>query len=279
MCGAEPFDGVLMKIFISWSGARSRAVADLLTDWVGCVLQASQPWISTRHIDRGALWFSEISEKLVGISVGIVCLTKENKNKPWILFECGALAKGLSTSRVCTLLIDLEAGDITDPLAQFNHTTPDKSSMRSLVATLNTCMEERALAESTLDRVFETFWPEFEASFAEVLTDYPPAEELPALSDTEILKEILSVTRTLSTRLSVVESRTSNIKASGATKFIENEKNLRLLDKAVEMGVDGATERDLIEFMVKNNMPISLADSIITKVIRNQQNNDRDPLL
>src|SRR5690349_13640049 len=115
-----------MKVFISWSGARSRAVAELLNDWLKCVLQALRPWLSTQDIDRGALWFTEIHGQLNDTSIGIVCLTQENKNRPWILFESGALAKGLSTSRVCTLLIDLEPSDLDDPLAQFNHTFPRK---------------------------------------------------------------------------------------------------------------------------------------------------------
>lgn len=44
-----------MKIFVSWSGKRSKAVAELMSDWLKCVIQASQPWISTRDIDRHKL--------------------------------------------------------------------------------------------------------------------------------------------------------------------------------------------------------------------------------
>lgn len=115
---------LVMKIFISWSGRRSQAVAEMLNDWIKCVLQASRPWLSTRDIDRGALWFSEIHDQLRDTSVGIICLTQENKERPWILFESGALAKGLSSNRVCTFLIDLKPSDLQDPLAQFNHTSP-----------------------------------------------------------------------------------------------------------------------------------------------------------
>ena len=42
-----------MKIFVSWSGKRIKAVAELMSDWLKCVIQASQPWISTRDIDSG----------------------------------------------------------------------------------------------------------------------------------------------------------------------------------------------------------------------------------
>ena len=119
-----------MKVFISWSGQRSRAIGETLNDWIKCVLQATHPWMSTRDIDRGSLWFAEINDQLKDTAVGIVCLTQENKDSPWILFETGALAKGLSSSRVCTFLADLQSADLEDPLAQFNHIPSRNVAMR-----------------------------------------------------------------------------------------------------------------------------------------------------
>ena len=148
-----------MKVFLSWSGTRSREIANLLSDWLCCVIQASRPWVSSRDLDRGSLWFGEINDQLKDTSVGIICLTQENKNRPWILFEAGALAKGLSTARVCTLLIDLEPKDIEDPLAQFNHTFPTKESVLGLVRTLNGTLGSASLDIRILEQVFNTYWP------------------------------------------------------------------------------------------------------------------------
>src|SRR5690606_36300357 len=111
-----------MRVFLRWSGDRSKQVAELLDTWLKCTIKSLQPWISTRGIGSGELWFPAINKELAETSIGIVCLTKENLNAPWILFEAGALAKGLTSNRVITLLIDLEVADIRDPLAQFNHT-------------------------------------------------------------------------------------------------------------------------------------------------------------
>lgn len=196
-----------MKVFVSWSGRRSKAVAELLSDWIKCVLQASQPWISTRHIDKGAIWFSEISDQLRETAAGIVCLTHENKSKPWILFETGALAKGLSTNRVCTFLIDLEPSDIEDPLAQFNHTTPDKTSMWGLISSLNSCLESARLDERILQQVFDTYWPKFNQDFAAVLKATPPEDPVEPRTGDSILAEILSNTRMLASRVRELEHR------------------------------------------------------------------------
>lgn len=199
-----------MKVFVSWSGQRSKAVAELLSDWIKCVLQASQPWISTRDIDKGAIWFSEISDQLRETAAGIVCLTQENKNKPWILFETGALAKGLSTNRVCTFLIDLSPSDIEDPLAQFNHTTPERSSMWGLISSLNSCLDTARLDERILKQVFDTYWPKFEDSFKQVIISTPDEVDVAPRSGDSILAEILSNTRMLAGRVRELEHSFSN---------------------------------------------------------------------
>lgn len=196
-----------MRVFLSWSGQRSQAVAELLDRWLKCVIQAIHPWMSSKDIDRGSLWFSEITDQLQTTSVGIICLTKENKVKPWILFEAGALAKGLTSSRICTFLIDLQPSEVTNPLAQFNHTLPNKDNMWELVRTLNTALKDGALKEDILDRVFETYWPQFEEEFRSIIKITPEQTTKESRSQDEILAEILDATRALDKRLTSIESR------------------------------------------------------------------------
>jgi hypothetical protein len=190
-----------MKVFISWSGQRSRQVAELLNDWLQCVLQALDPWMSSKDIDRGALWFTEITQQLSITSMGIVCLTMENRNKPWILFEAGALAKGLSSNRVCTLLVDLQATDLQNPLAQFNHTLPTKEGLFSLVQTINDSLKEKALKPSVLKTVFETYWLQFSDGFSQALAVTHAPEKVEERKELEVSLEILSVVRELEKRV------------------------------------------------------------------------------
>jgi hypothetical protein len=200
--------GIGMKVFLSWSGQRSKEVANLLSDWLCCVIQASRPWISTRDLDRGSLWFGEINDQLKDTTVGIICLTQENKTRPWILFEAGALAKGLSTSRVCTLLVDLEPKDIEDPLAQFNHTFPTRESVLGLVKTLNSTLASNGLDNRILEQVFNTYWPQFEKRFADILSSteaQPPSKPRPK---EDVLGEILENTRLLNSRIRRLEHET-----------------------------------------------------------------------
>ncbi|WP_082360387.1 toll/interleukin-1 receptor domain-containing protein [Paracidovorax avenae] len=194
-----------MKVFLSWSGSRSKEVASLLSEWLCCVIQAARPWISTRDLDRGSLWFGEINDQLKDTSVGIICLTQENKARPWILFEAGALAKGLSTSRVCTLLVDLDPKDIEDPLAQFNHTFPTCDSIYGLVKTLNSTLGSSGLDIRVLDQVFKTYWPQFEEKFKLLLEqteNHAPTKPRPK---EDVLGEILENTRLMSSRIRKLE--------------------------------------------------------------------------
>jgi len=198
-----------MKVFLSWSGQRSEKVARLLRDWLSCVIQSTRPWISSRDIDRGALWFTEINDQLKETSVGIVCLTHENKEKPWILFESGALAKGLSSSRLCTFLVDLESADIKPPLSQFNHTQPNHDSMLSLVRTINDSLSVGSLETGVLERSFATYWPQFEADFQQILEETPQHSPTVPRQTDDMLAEILEATRSLSNRMNTLERSAS----------------------------------------------------------------------
>jgi hypothetical protein len=205
----------MMKVFMSWSGQRSKLTAELLYEWIKCVIQAAQPWISSKGIERGALWFSEISNELKDTTVGIVCLTKENKNAPWILFEAGALARGLSTNRVCTLLVDLAPSELQPPLAEFNHTFPNRESMWSLITTLNSGIETYRLELPTLQRVFDTYWPQFERDFAKILEENPVNTVVEPRKESEMLAEILDATRSMAHRIRDLESKEDAFHDSG----------------------------------------------------------------
>ena len=171
-----------MDLFLSWSGKRSKAVAEALKPWLRQVIQAVEPWISS-DIDKGTRWSQKVADRLERSKVGIICLTPENLSSPWILFEAGALSK-TKDAYVCTFLLDLSPEDVAQPLSQFQLTTPDKEDCRKLLGTINEAVRkagERDLSDQVLDRVFETNWPGLEA----VLANLPPStpQLAPGMSD------------------------------------------------------------------------------------------------
>lgn len=237
-----------MRVFLSWSGERSKRVSLLLKEWLSCVIQSVHPWVSSKDIDRGSLWFTEISQQLGETSVGVICLTQDNKEKPWILFEAGALAKGLNSSRVCTLLIDLEPKDIGDPLAQFNHTLPTKDGLFDLLRTLNSAADS-PLEDKVLERAFETYWPQFVDEFQAILADTKMASTAKPRKSDDVLSEILESTRSMSSRIRKLEELALKGKDSqGATGL-------------GELAMEVMKQRELQETQQRRR-PIKLSDLI-----------------
>ncbi len=125
-----------MKIFISWSGERSQALAQAVNDWLKPILHFAEPWLSTSDIQSGDRWGNELAKRLQDTNFGILCVTSDNLNAPWLLFEAGALAKSIDDGRVIPLLLDLEKSDLSGPLTQFQAEKADKDGIRKLAESL-----------------------------------------------------------------------------------------------------------------------------------------------
>lgn len=219
-----------MEIFVSWSGQRSRAVAELLKKWIKMVLQGTEPWVSTQDLESGSLWVSDLNQQLSVSATGIVCITQENKTAPWIHFEAGALAKGLTKARVCTFLIDLKPEDIANPLGQFNHTLPTRDSMWKLVKSFNQRLKGPShLEESVLAQLFALFWPKFEEEFRQVLEANKSTAQAKARTSESYLIEVLENTRALSQRVNAIEARLEPARSSSANEYATT-----ILGKALE---------------------------------------------
>jgi TIR domain-containing protein len=186
-----------MKVFISWSGSLSKQVALLLRSWIEDVLQGTETWISADDIDKGSIWFGDISEQLASTSVGILCLTQDNQDSNWVQFEAGALSKGLSKSRVCPFLINLGHADLKPPLSLFNGTLPTKDDLLKLIKTINAENGERGLSEDRVEKAFEKWWDTFEADFRETLAQHKPKKEVHRRSTEEMLDQILEAVRSI----------------------------------------------------------------------------------
>lgn len=182
-----------MKVFISWSGDRSKALAEAVRDWLPRVIQAVQPWMSATDIEKGTMWRNEIAQQLDLATVGIICLTSDNLDKPWLLFEAGAISKKLDDSFVCTYLLDLEPSEVSDPLAQFQSTKAQKEDTRKLLRTINRALGSSSLHENILDDVFEAMWPRLENTIKLISPSKDGTK--PTRDQAEILEEVLAVVR------------------------------------------------------------------------------------
>lgn len=202
-----------MKLFISWSGKRSRKLAEIMRNWIPSVIQAAKPYFSPDDVDKGALWYSEISKELEDSKVGIISLTRDNLEAPWILFEAGALAKTFKKSRIIPVLFGLRTTDIKAPLSQFQSAVFEKSEIKKVIESINKALGDDALELSVLEKVYEKWWPDLESQVAEAMKDEDHEEEAELRNDREILEEVLSLTRAINAEIenSPIKSKYSPI--------------------------------------------------------------------
>jgi hypothetical protein len=187
-----------MRIFVSWSGSRSQALAQGLHEWLPLVLHYVQPWLSQSDIAAGERWGTEVAKELESSNFGIICVTRENVSAPWILFEAGALAKLMQEGRVIPLLLDIEFKDISGPLAQFQAKKVERSGLYDVVTSINRIATQPVLDERAV-RLFESLWPQFEARVAAIPKPTTPAK--PNRPQHEVLEELVASVRGLDVRL------------------------------------------------------------------------------
>jgi hypothetical protein len=183
------------KVFISWSGDLSRKLGEALRSWLPAALQYVQPYFSPEDIEKGAKWNTEIAKELETSNAGIICLTQDNTEKPWILFEAGALSKSIDKSRVCTLLFNIESADVKGPLTSFQSTRFACDDFRRLVGTINNAAGDAKLAAGVLDSVFDMWWPRLEAQVKEIISSHHKGAKMERRSERDILEEVLELAR------------------------------------------------------------------------------------
>ncbi len=185
-----------MDIFISWSGERSRAIAEAIREWLPKIMNSVKPWMSQTDISKGSRWNPDIARNLDTAKAGIFCLTPSNLKSESILFEAGAISKSVNESRVYTLLAGVEIAELRWPLAQFQATSLNKDEIRKMLQDINRDLArlgEPASPEEILEEAFDLWWPKLEDKFSKLPADV--ARAIPARSEKDILEEILELVR------------------------------------------------------------------------------------
>lgn len=185
----------MAQVFISWSGERSKSVAESLADWLPNVFQGLKVWMSDKDIGAGQRWSQELTQELESSNFGIVCLTPENLKSEWLLFEAGALSKAMKKSRLVPYRFDLKTTDIAPPLSDFQGVDATKLGTLSLVRSLHASIDS-PLEINQLEVVFEKWWPDLKQTLQLVPSDASKAHR----TEREMLEELLELVRLTGSR-------------------------------------------------------------------------------
>ena len=180
-----------MKVFVSWSGERSKTVASSLKHWLPDVFQGLSVWMSQHDIHAGVRWDSALGIELEASSFGIVCLTPENLDSHWLTFEAGALSKAIQESRVVPYRFQLRTSDVGPPLSQFQGVDADEQGTLRLVISINEALGKPLPDDAAVARTFSHWWPDMR----ELLADIPKTAERDMRTERNLLEEILEIVR------------------------------------------------------------------------------------
>lgn len=200
-----------MKVFIGWSGERSRAVAQALHEWIPNVIQVVHPWMSEQDASKGSGWIPELLVELGQASFGIICVTPENREAPWLAFEAGALK--VMERPVCPFLLGLEPSDLQGPgpLTLFQSVKAEREDLFLMMRDVNQALGDMALTNDLLRKQFDRCWPDLEKNLAGALSlvNNPATKR----EVREMVEEILEIVR--------ADSRNHELSQARVTSFRE----------------------------------------------------------
>lgn len=188
-----------VQVFLSWSGPRSKAMAQALRDWLPMVVQAVKPWMSDRDIGAGERWANEIGQHLDACNFGVLCLTPENLAAPWLHFEAGALSKKIEAGAVVPYLLGLDPADVRPPLGLFQAKRADKQHTLELVQTIS-ARTATPLEAGTVAAVFDALWPKLEAALGGISAPAKVAEA-PPRDQGDMIKELVTAVRDVNAKV------------------------------------------------------------------------------
>lgn len=176
-----------MKIFLSWSGHRSKAMAAAMRDWLPHVIQVADPFFSPQDIGSGEFWDAKLRAEINASKFGIICVTQENVEAPWLNYEAGALAEGLEGHTAPWLLGMTPEALKSTPMSRLQARLADREGTKAIVESIALRLES-AIPPSIISAAADTHWEKLEQRLRDIA---PPTKAAPAVSQEDLLQEIL----------------------------------------------------------------------------------------
>jgi hypothetical protein len=174
-----------MKIFLSWSKDRSKAVAHALEAWLPEVIQVARPFMSERSIGAGTFHHTAVREAIADADYCVVCVTPENASEPWLNYEAGAIAERLNGKTCPYLFGEIDFATLASaPLSRLQGRQATEPGTRTLLDEICGLLPVE-LRPRNLEGAFKRCWPELEAKLKAI----GPAPEAPRLAEKPDLQE------------------------------------------------------------------------------------------
>lgn len=116
----------MKTVFISWSKTYSGEIAEVLKKYLDLIFKGKVFFFLSKKIKGGETGREEILKNLLKSDMGILILTPENINAPWLLFESGCLhQKNKDTEKkhnpVCPVIFGRKPDKRESPIDQLQY--------------------------------------------------------------------------------------------------------------------------------------------------------------
>jgi|GEM_PF-2394107 len=181
-----------VKIFLSWSGEVSREIARIFNKRIPYILNNARPFFSEEDM-VGGMWTKKIASELQESQLGLLFLTKENRDSLWLNFEAGVLFKNLELSKVIPIVFGIKTTDIVGPLATLQIIDFTEDKILQVIQTINEALGKEGFDKVKLNSSFKDgWWLSLNAEVKSILVNEKKAV---VRTDTELLEEILKLSR------------------------------------------------------------------------------------
>ena len=220
-----------MDVFVSWSGEASKEIAKVLTKYLRLLLPGIKPFFSPEGITMGDRWPERLSVTLQECKVGLFCITADNYENPWLLFEAGAISSRVGQGRVIPIFFGkIKPTDIKSPLTFFQCAVFIKEDMRGVVKSIHKGIASE-IPDEDVDELFENFWSKLKNGVNDVIESQSMAAsqpDTPKRSSTDLLHEILGIVRDL------------ELKSASSLLLTHTERNLSAVAAPITSEITGS---------------------------------------
>lgn len=158
------------KIFISWSGENGKHISRILKNVLenDIFSQHLACFVSDTDIASGEDWWNKIKKELKSAKLGIICLTKESTDSPWIHYEAGALVGNNVRTTPLLFNCDINALKSTPLNSRQSVKFHDKSKFFQMIRDINKEFKIVNIGETQFDLLIDSAYGKMKEELIDV---------------------------------------------------------------------------------------------------------------
>jgi len=185
----------IFSVFISWSKEPAGEIAKKVQYLLGKIFPDPTIKFFVSKAECGGIRGGDKGRNILDVELeqsnfGILILTENNFERPWIMFEAGALSKDSKISKVVPICFKRDKTKIENPIEVFNRVKYDKDDfLESLIYQIEKVRYEKEPSpqqKENLSKSLNDYWEEFQKATDEILSKSPQTDYVNELSNNPI---------------------------------------------------------------------------------------------